>query len=220
MITNKTVPDGFVIITSEQTAGKGQRGNSWEARAGMNLTFSLVIQPRIQIGQQFWLNIIASLAVYNLLTKYFGNKVKVKWPNDIYFQDWKICGILIRNFIKGTDIENSIIGIGLNVNQLKFDEPKAISMAMAGGQQFSLQSVLDDLLKQLEYFLMQLRLGNFKELKENYLSHLYWLDQQHLFKSNELFKGTITGIDDNGLLLIKTDEGERYFNFKEVEFVK
>jgi BirA family transcriptional regulator, biotin operon repressor / biotin---[acetyl-CoA-carboxylase] ligase len=91
---------------------------------------------------------------------------------------------------------------------------------MAGGQQFSLQSVLDDLLKQLEYFLMQLRLGNFKELKENYLSHLYWLDQQHLFKSNELFKGTITGIDDNGLLLIKTDEGERYFNFKEVEFVK
>ena len=219
MVSDGKATDGLVIITSEQTAGKGQRGNSWEARPGKNLTFSLVIKPGIQVGQQFWLNIISSLAIYHLLTKYLGNKVKVKWPNDIYYEDHKICGILVQNFIKGTDIENSIIGIGLNVNQTKFDEQKAISMAMICGQQFSLQPVLDDLLEQLESFVVQLRLGNLKELKKQYLSQLYWFHEQRLFKSENLFNGTIIGIDDNGLLLLKTDEGERYFNFKEVVFI-
>jgi BirA family biotin operon repressor/biotin-[acetyl-CoA-carboxylase] ligase len=220
MLSDGKATDGSVVITSEQTAGKGQRGNSWEAEPGKNLTFSVIIKPGIQIGQQFWLNIISSLAVYNLLTKYLGNKVKVKWPNDIYYEDQKICGILIQNFIKGTDIENSIIGIGLNVNQIKFEEPKAISMATVCEQQFPLQSVLDDLLEQLEHSLAQLHLGNLKELKSQYMSELYWFQEQHLFKSEELFTGTIIGIDDSGLLHIKTDEGEKYFNFKEVVFIK
>jgi BirA family transcriptional regulator, biotin operon repressor / biotin---[acetyl-CoA-carboxylase] ligase len=212
--------DGSLIITSEQTAGKGQRGNSWEAEPGKNLTFSVIIKPRIPIGEQFQLNIISSLAIYSLLTKYLGNKVKIKWPNDIYYEDRKICGMLIQNFIKGPGIENSIIGIGLNVNQTKFEERKAISMAMVCGQQFSLQSVLDDLLEQLEHYLGQLRLNYLKELKKQYLSQLYWFHEQHLFKSDHLFKGIIIGINDSGFLHMKTDEGEKYFNFKEVVFVE
>jgi BirA family transcriptional regulator, biotin operon repressor / biotin---[acetyl-CoA-carboxylase] ligase len=220
MLSGGNAVDGSVIITSEQTAGKGQRNSSWEAEPGKNLTFSVIIRPNIHAQQQFWLNIISSLAVNNLLTKYLGNKVKVKWPNDIYYEDRKICGILIRNFIKGTEVENSIIGVGLNVNQVKFEEQKAISMAMICGQQFSLQSVLDDLLEQLELSLTQLRLGYLKELKKEYLSKLYWFHERHLFKSENLFSGTIIGVDDNGFLLVKTDEGERYFNFKEIEYVK
>jgi BirA family transcriptional regulator, biotin operon repressor / biotin---[acetyl-CoA-carboxylase] ligase len=220
MLSEGKVYDGSLIITSEQTAGKGQRGNSWESEPGKNLTFSLLVKPGIPVGQQFWLNIIASLAVSGFLGKYLGNQVKVKWPNDIYYQDRKICGILIQNFIKGPDIDHVIIGIGLNVNQTLFKEPKAISMAMICGHQFSLQSVLDELSVQLEYYIAQLRQRNFKELMSLYLSGLYWLGEEHLFKSDQLFRGTIMGIDGKGFLHVETDEGEKYFNFKEIEFVK
>jgi BirA family transcriptional regulator, biotin operon repressor / biotin---[acetyl-CoA-carboxylase] ligase len=220
MLSEGKISNGSLIITSAQTAGKGQRGNSWEAQPGENLTFSVLVKPGIQVKQQFCLNIISSLAVHHVLTKYLGNKVKVKWPNDIYFEDRKICGILIQNFIKGAEIENSIIGIGLNVNQARFEEPKAISMSMITGQRFSLQSVLDDLLEQIEFYLFRLHQNYVKELKNQYLSELYWFREQHLFKSEKLFEGTIIGIDDSGFLHLKTDEGEKYFNFKEIEYIK
>ncbi|MFL5729050.1 MAG: biotin--[acetyl-CoA-carboxylase] ligase [Cytophagaceae bacterium] len=219
MVSEGNAEDGTVIISSEQTAGQGQRGNSWESEPGKNLTFSVILSPGIRAGHQFWLNIISCLAVSALVSKYAGDKVRVKWPNDIYFKDRKICGILIRNYLQGADIRNSIIGIGLNINQTAFKEPRAISLANICGEPFSLPQLLEELLTQLDFYADRLRKGYLKELKEQYLSQLYWSGEQHLFKTEYQFSGTITGIDDNGFLIVKTDEGEKYFNFKEIEFV-
>jgi len=212
--------EGTTVITSEQTAGKGQRGNKWEAEAGKNITLSVILKPKgLLIANQFSLNISISLAVCEVLTNYLSKKVKIKWPNDIFFEDYKLSGILIENSVRGQFIETAIIGIGININQEKFNEPKAISIKTLLGFEVSVEEVCISLLEQIESNYLCLHQKE-DALKEKYLNALYRLNEERLFRAGGIeFNGSISGIDEAGRLIIKTDNGNRTFQFKEVQYI-
>lgn len=214
--------DGTVVITANQTAGRGQRGNTWISEPGKNLTFSIFVKPSfLLIRDQFHLNIAFSLGLHDYLCKTLSSQVNVKWPNDILVNEKKICGILIENHIRGENLQHSIVGIGLNVNQELHELPSATSMTLEAKKEFKLDEMLADLLVSLETRFIQLRSQHFKRLTSDYLSVLYRKGEQHSFKSNdEVFSGMISGIDPTGKLIIETPKGARYFSVKEVEFVK
>ncbi len=213
--------EGTLIITPNQTAGKGQRGRSWEAESGKNLTFSLIYRPTfLPISQQFYLNIITSLAVRDTLAYFLKTEVKVKWPNDIYLTNKKICGILIQNSLKKSTITGSIIGIGINVNQETFSDKKAISMINYAGTEFSVNELLNYFLSKMEVYYLKLREMKLEELTDLYISNLYRYNELNYFKTMGVeFRGKITGIDKIGRLQIESDEKTKLFDFKEVEFL-
>lgn len=123
---------GTAVMARVQTAGRGQRGNSWEAEPGMNITLSLLLRPEgIEPARQFIISQAVSLAIVEMLDSFIGaDAVSIKWPNDIYVNDSKIAGILIENVISGSAISRSIVGVGLNVNQTEFlsDAPNPVSL--------------------------------------------------------------------------------------------
>ncbi len=213
--------EGTLVITPKQTAGKGQRGNSWEAEEGKNLTFSLIFKPSfLKVSQQFYLNIISSLAVRDTVAHFLQTDLKVKWPNDIYLGNKKIAGILIQNTIKKDSIGATIIGIGLNVNQEVFSDKKAISMKGFKGTEYSTEEVLNTLLEYIEAYYLKLRELRFTALNQAYLNHLFRFKEEHFFKTaQETFSGTLIGVGDDGRLIIHTEKGLKLFNFKEVEFL-
>jgi BirA family biotin operon repressor/biotin-[acetyl-CoA-carboxylase] ligase len=221
LLSEENPIEGTLVITPEQTAGKGQRGNSWEAEFNKNLTFSLIFKPLfLSVSHQFYLNIISSLAVRDTVANLLQTEVKVKWPNDIYLDNKKIAGILIQNSIKKNHIGSTVIGIGLNVNQDLFQDRKAISMKNYFKEEISIDQVLNLLLEKIEAYYLKLRDNKLEELYQNYLANLYRFNELHDFKSdNTCFSGTITGLDENGRLIIKVKEETRAFSFKEVEFV-
>lgn len=140
-------PHGLAVMAREQTAGRGQRGNSWEAEPGMNITLSLMLRPQgLHPGRQFVISQAVSLAIVDLLdTLVPGRKVSIKWPNDIYIDDRKVCGILIENSITGLSITRCIVGIGLNVNQLRFlsDAPNPVSVAQLTGEAYDVGALAE-----------------------------------------------------------------------------
>lgn len=220
MIRNSNIPEGTLVITDHQTAGKGQRGNKWEAEPGKNLTFSVLVKPDfLQPDRQFFLNIISSLAVSEVLTQFVPKKIKIKWPNDIYANSGKISGILIQNLIRNNMISHSVIGIGINVNQTVFHEPKATSIASLTGIQAELVSVLQDLLTALDKYYRMLKNKEFIHLRSAYLENLYWMKEQHVFRGESYFKGEICDVDEIGRLVIITEGEKIRFSFKEVEFI-
>lgn len=223
LIANKQATDGMLVITEHQTAGRGQRGNSWETAAGKNLTFSLLLKPTfLPVQEQFYLTIITSLAIYDFLTELLPQGLSVKWPNDLYHYQQKLGGILIENTLKNTTLEWSVLGIGLNVNQKVFQTPTATSLALAAGHEFSLAALLQKLIPKLEGRYLQLRRGDRQALRKEYLSRLYWLGEMHTFRSaGQEFSGKIIGVDQWGHLAVCLPTEElRYFRIKEIEFLR
>ncbi|MBL6447168.1 biotin--[acetyl-CoA-carboxylase] ligase [Fulvivirga sp. 29W222] len=219
LLEKHPVMEGTIVITNNQTAGKGQRGNAWLTEPGKNLTFTLVLKPNfLSIVQQFNLNIVISLGIVDYLNS-IRKGFQVKWPNDIYYKEQKICGVLIQNVLKSNRIEYTIVGIGLNVNQLKFPEEKAVSLAQVTGEIYDLQMALNSLCEYLEKQYMQLKRGELDALRNEYLNNMYRFGEDHLYKDKEVFQGRITGISEHGLLEIETYKGLRKYNFKEVEFL-
>ncbi len=216
--SNAQVAEGTVIITDNQTAGRGQRGNTWESEAGRNLTFSIVLKPTfLHPKDQFKLNMAVSLGLYDYLTSQVTD-VKIKWPNDMMLDDKKTCGMLIENQINAQQIQSSVVGIGLNVNQQNFSLPAATSMAVKKGHAFELNEALAELLQWIEARYLQLRANI--DLKEEYVAALYGAGEKRRFKSGEeVFEGVISGIDSAGLLEINVAEGKRYFDLKQVQFL-
>ncbi len=214
--------EGSLVTTDQQTAGRGQRGNRWESHTAENLTFSILLKPDfLAPGEQFWLTIAISLGVYDTLRPLLGESVWIKWPNDIYVGDQKLGGILIENTIQRGQLAWSIVGIGLNVNQTEFTYPTATSLQQQAPlpDGYDRPGLLALLCETIEKRYLQLRTGQRDVLKASYLNVLYRYQQEHMFSSNgQFFGGTITGIDATGRLAIETDEGVRYFDFKEVAF--
>jgi BirA family biotin operon repressor/biotin-[acetyl-CoA-carboxylase] ligase len=215
---NTQVAEGAVIITDNQTAGRGQRGNMWESEAGKNLTFSIILKPTfLHPKDQFKLNIAVSLGLYDYLTSQVTD-VKIKWPNDMMLGYQKTCGILIENQIIGQQVQSSIIGIGLNVNQRSFSLSTATSMAIKKGHSFDLNEALVELLQWIEARYLQLR--SHIDLKAQYVAALYGAGEKRKFKSGEeVFEGVITGIDSVGLLGVSITGGKRYFDLKQIQFL-
>ncbi|HEY0771113.1 MAG TPA: biotin--[acetyl-CoA-carboxylase] ligase, partial [Sphingobacteriaceae bacterium] len=214
LLCQKGLPtEGSVIVTAQQTAGRGQRGNAWSAEPGKNLTFTLLINPSfLPIQKQFYLNIFVSLGIRDYLTENEQLKVQIKWPNDIVFQSRKICGILIENQIAGTTISASIVGIGLNINQQDFNIAQATSLLLECGRETDLNAALDSLLGAIEARYLQLRAGKWEQLRRDYLSHLFLIGQSSTFLDSEgEFTGMIEGIDDTGRLLVLKDGTPRAY---------
>ena len=204
MSQQSATPEGTLIITDNQISGRGQRGNTWEAQKGLNFTFSLILKPStLAIKDQFYLNIFTSLAVADYLTHKSHATIYIKWPNDILVDGKKVCGILIENQIQGNRFSNSIIGIGLNMNQQVFSVPTATSLGVVTGHLLDLSTELTTLMHSLEVRYLQLKNQQYSLLLSDYLKQLHWLNEEHAFIAGDVeFKGTITGIDDLGRLKI------------------
>ncbi|GAB3948529.1 biotin--[acetyl-CoA-carboxylase] ligase [Spirosoma harenae] len=223
LIAQKDPSEGTLVITDNQTAGRGQRGNKWEANAGQNLTFSAILKPTfLSAGEQFWLNMAISLGIYNVLQPLIGDALRIKWPNDIYVGDQKLGGILIENMLQGYAIGWSIVGIGLNVNQTEMSYSTATSLQLQASlpNGYDLPGLLSRLCETLEQSYLQLRSGQRDSLKMAYLQILYRYQEEHIFEAEgRPFQGTIIGIDSTGRLAIATKEQVHYFAFKEVSFI-
>ncbi|HRN94937.1 MAG TPA: biotin--[acetyl-CoA-carboxylase] ligase [Chitinophagales bacterium] len=215
--------EGTVIIANKQTKGKGQQGNSWQTEAGKNLTCSYILYPVfLSADKHFYLNMVVSLAVKEACEVVLEDEVKVKWPNDVYYGNKKIAGILIENSISGATVITSVVGIGLNVNQTEFDTElqNAGSLKQFTGHDVLLQKIQQDLNIYLEKYYLQLRQQHFHFLQRAYTEALFRYNQTAYFKKGEqTFKGEITGIARDGKLIIESGGKEMRFNMQEVKFV-
>jgi len=221
---SKPLPEGTVIMAESQYAGRGQQQNGWHSQAGKNLTFSLLLNPSfLPVTQQFDLTRVISLGVFNALEALLGDRLKIKWPNDIYYGDKKLGGILIENLLQGSLIKQAVIGIGINVNQLEFPDwvPNPISINQILQQDYDLQLLLSQICRHIEAWYLKLRAGKTELIREAYLNSMYWLNETHLFRSNgDVFSGKIKNIENNGLLVVNNNiETEFKFTFKEIEFL-
>jgi BirA family transcriptional regulator, biotin operon repressor / biotin---[acetyl-CoA-carboxylase] ligase len=220
LIEDNNFFEGTTIVTPNQTRGKGQRGNKWESETGKNLTFSVIFKPHfLPVQNQFYLNIFTSLAIISVLKKY-STGFMVKWPNDIYWCNYKIGGILIENKLKIPNLESSITGIGLNINQEDFAGPNATSLRKIINAEVDLETLLSEILAGLEAYYLRLKKEDYKALLIEYYEHLYWRGEIHTFKSGEYFLGEIIGINEIGKLVINANNELRYFDLKEIQFIE
>ena len=212
--------DGDVLITDFQTKGRGQRGNTWESKPGENLMFSITLRPDfIKAQDQFLLTVVASLALCDTL-EFYNIRPAIKWPNDIYVGSKKIAGILIECLLRGTSIENSVVGIGLNVNQDIFSEAYATSMKMEISRMMGREETLSRILISLEKFYKQLRTEPSTRLMELYYSRLLGLSQERKFLvKEEHISGVIKGVDSVGRLEVLIDGKVQKFGLKEIKFL-
>lgn len=220
---SKPVPEGTVIMAEDQFAGRGQRDNTWHAEAGKNLTFSILLNPTfLSAQQQFDLTRAVSMGVYDALYPLLRDKLKIKWPNDIYYGDSKLGGMLIENILQGTQIKHSVIGIGLNVNQENFP-PEAVnptSIRKILQRDYELKNILAEICNHIEAYYLQLKAGKIEFVRNLYISRLYWLNEQHLFKSNgEVFEGVVKNVEPAGMLVIEKSGKYETYNLKEIEFL-
>ena len=225
MVSNsEPLPEGTVIMADNQYAGRGQQQNTWSAEPGKNLTFSIYLSPKfLPLDKQFFLNMAVSNGLYNALSSLKGIFPKNKWPNDVYIENRKLGGVLIENIVAGSTIKATIVGIGINVNQRNFSTElteKATSVYQFLQHDVNLIKLLDELCSQIEQQYLILRAGNYTYLKNVYVSNLYRYRQPGLFRQNgETFEGMVVDVTDTGQLVLKVDNGLRYYNFKEIEFL-
>jgi len=223
-LLKKTKPEeGSIYSTLFQSAGKGIGQNKWESEKGMNLLFSLILYPSfLPVEDQFLISKAVSLGIANYIQAK-TNHIKIKWPNDIYYKNKKIAGILIENSIKGSNINSSIIGIGFNLNQAEFksDAPNPVSLHQITKKIYSIDQELVKIRTNIRFFYDKLKAGKFEEINREYLKCLYRFNDIHEFKTDkEIFKARITGVNKYGHLQLKTENNEvREYGFKEVEFV-
>ncbi len=215
------LPEGTVLITDRQTAGRGQRGNSWESEPGMNLTFSFLIRPTfLNTKDQFQLSMAISLAVIRALQSTLDERIKLKWPNDIWVNDKKIGGILMENQLQGPLLACVVAGIGLNINQQLFSLPHAASLCQFLGASSDLNDIFQRLMTNLEAEYLELRAGKVTDLKQRYIDSLYKFGEVHHFEAKgESFEGSICDVDESGRLRIESKGNTRGFSFQEVRFL-
>lgn len=215
------VPEGLVIHTDHQLAGKGQRGNAWMSEPGRNLLFSLLLKPKtLSIKHSFYLNIISGLAVSAVLSEHYGLVAELKWPNDVYVKDQKIAGILVETTLVGHLVESAIVGVGLNVNQSHFSLPTATSLLLALGKSINRNNLLEQIISKIEGYYLLLKSSALEKIQREYYDKMRWRGELHYFKDEHgSFEGEIIGIDETGRLLIKTHQAMRRFDVKQITFL-
>lgn len=202
------VQDFTTIVTSHQTNGRGQMGTLWQSQPFKNLTFSVYKKLNFfPFESQFYISMSVALAIIKALEQLNIPKLSIKWPNDILSANQKVCGVLIENVIKQSVIESSIIGIGLNVNQLDFNGlPQASSLKNVTGVNYDLDEILNLILKQLEIQL-DLLCKDTNSIKSQYESYLFRKEKPSTFKTAEgLFSGIIKGVSEHGLLEVLIED--------------
>lgn len=234
-----TAPQGQIFAAMFQSEGRGQRGNTWESRAGENLTFSILLKPSdIYLREQFCISQAVALGV----VAWLGDKgvdARIKWPNDIYVGDKKICGILIENYAQGDLIVQSIAGVGLNLSQTVFSEdvPNATSLSLLTGGKYSPKEELPSLASHILHEYGQIAQGDRHlylrtDAERRYLELLYRRGEWHFFeemnpseipvekRSGQRFRARILGIDNSARLLLEDEAGSiRHYFFKEIRYI-
>ena len=223
LLRDEKPPEGTIVHTNYQSAGRGQSGNRWESEDGKNLLISILIFPSmIKPVNQFIISMAISLGICDFLNRQIPG-CTIKWPNDIYVNNDKIAGILIENSIRGDLIEHTIAGIGINVNQEKFlsDAPNPVSLSILTGRQYDLTGCIIQLAGKLDKRYKQLISEDFDLLRRDYLSLLFrrnqWCDFQDM---NGIFKGRISDVTDSGKLKVEQENDIiNEYSFKEIDFI-
>jgi BirA family biotin operon repressor/biotin-[acetyl-CoA-carboxylase] ligase len=225
MLKNVNLAEGTIIQTSHQTNGRGQRGNAWNSEKSANLTASLIIKPNfLDLKNQYFLYQISALACYDALTEILNKShfdIKIKWPNDILVNNLKIAGILIENNISNSKINWSIIGFGLNINQINFDDNyKATSLKKLCNESIDITMMLQLFCKHFEKYYLMLKSNKYNQIKENYLNCFFGLNSWMSFETEGNTKQFfIEGINEGGLLQLKAENGSiHYFDVKSIKW--
>ena len=229
------LPHFYTIRTDYQTAGRGQAGNSWESEAGKNLLFSTLLRYEgIHAASQWRLSMLVAVALWDTLANYLPKeRLAIKWPNDIYFGDKKLVGILIENNLSGQYVGYSIVGIGVNVNQIEWlsNAPNPISMKEITGEDYDVEKLMNGWMNSMK----SLELLTTEEIKKVYLQHLYRRDGWHMYVEREVsvdptqiaqrdikgaFLAHFIGITEQGELMLRTENNEeKIYHFKQIRFV-
>lgn len=217
----KPLEDGCTVYADFQTAGRGQKGNSWESARGQNLMFSTILYPMgLKADGPFIVSQVISLAIKEVLERYTTD-ISIKWPNDIYWKEKKITGILIENDLMGDEVNKIIIGVGINLNQDSFvsNAPNPISLRQITGNSYNVRTILEQVLERMLFYYEKLQSP--ETIKVQYKQSLFRKDGFHLFADvNATFLAKIYDIEDSGLLVLKQESGEiRKFAFKEVRYI-
>lgn len=219
------IDEGTTIVAGFQTTGLGQDGNRWESHKEQNILLSIILHPDfLNPDQLFYLNISIALALFDFVESYQISDTRIKWPNDIYVGNKKIAGVLIHNDLENNQVRNSIIGIGININQESFDTdiPNPISFKNILKKESDLNSCLETLLDCIEKRYNILKNKDFEKLYSKYHNTLYLLGQESVFLDNnkgEEFQGIIDGVRSDGRIRIITPQGIRFFEFREIKYI-
>ena len=214
----------LLVVAKEQLQGRGQQGSSWVSEYGKNLTFSLLCSPKnLLVSKQFYLNCAISLGLYEALYPIIGKSLTVKWPNDIMAGNKKLGGVLIENSVKSGIITKSIIGVGLNVNQINFPDnlQNATSLKILKNKTFDLDLLLNSLKMSLEKYLNILDKNLMDTLFTGYQNILFGKDKKLEFEeATTTFKAVIKGVNIKGQLLVTLKNGTlKNYNNKEIKFL-
>lgn len=214
--------DGMLIFAEEQTQGRGQKKHVWESQKGENIIMTLIINANwLKIDAQFEVSCATALGCRDFFIKYAGDETCIKWPNDLYWRDRKAGGILIENVIKGNTWEKSIIGIGININQVDFGNmsKKPVSLKQITGKSFDAKVLAKELCLCLNQRYSELKAGNFDAQLKAYNQDLFKINQVIAFKKGEQsFKALVDGVNAKGQLLIKRASTET-INHGEIEWI-
>ena len=224
MIRDGTAKHGGAWFSYEQTGGKGRRGKAWKAEKGKNILLSIAVNTAfLTVYQQFYLSAAVSLGCIDFFKNYAGDETKIKWPNDIFWNDRKAGGVLIENVIKAGCWQWAVIGIGINVNQTEFNLDsvfKPVSLKQITGKEFDVIAMANELHKTVINRYNELQNNGFVKMLVEYNQNLFGLDKKvKLKKDNVGFDTTIKGVSPQGKLLTR-DTTEREYDFDEVEWMK
>jgi BirA family biotin operon repressor/biotin-[acetyl-CoA-carboxylase] ligase len=216
------LPSGTVLAAREQTAGRGQRGNAWFSQPGKNLTFSIVRKfgsGELPASQAHRLNELLSVVVLRFLEE-CGVEACVKWPNDIYVNRRKICGMLLENSLDAGGVSASVMGVGLNVNQTAFPQlANAVSLALCTGKEYPLEAALERIVSILE---SSWPLLGTAELCAAYSARLFQKGMPARYRdllTDQEFTGVIEGVAPDGRLCIQEGSTQHFYRFKEVSYI-
>lgn len=215
--------EGTIIYTNHQSAGRGQKGNKWESEDGKNILCSIILFPdSVMPEDQFVISMAVSLGIHDFLSENISG-CRVKWPNDIYAGNDKISGVLIENMISDNRIENSIVGIGLNLNQTRFlsDAPNPVSLKMITGKDYDTETCLRQLAVTLDKRYKRILAGDYKIILDSFVSVLYRRNEWHKYKAGSMvFEGRIEAVSGKGHLIVEDRTGQMHeFATKEIEYI-
>jgi BirA family biotin operon repressor/biotin-[acetyl-CoA-carboxylase] ligase len=217
--------ESYTVVTANyQFAGRGQMGANWHSEIGKNLTFSILIKfETFEIAHQFYLSMAVSLGLLAAIRNHISSPLFVKWPNDILADKDKLAGILIENIVNGNAIKQTVIGIGLNVNQEQFPSTigKVTSLKKITGNSFDTDSLLESIVISIQNFVDYIERKEFQKLKDLYLKSLYKFEKPVMFEDAQgiVFLGKIVNVCEDGKLEVALeDEKTRKFNLKEIKF--
>ena len=224
LIKEKPIADLSCVWALSQTQGRGQQGAKWISEPGKNLTFSILKKfENLSSEYHFLLNMEVSLAIFRALKKLYIPDLAVKWANDILSSKKKICGILIENTLHKEQISASIIGIGVNVNQVFFNDlPNVSSLQKIMGHPFDLEEILLLICQELEVSLKSLSPTRFETMLDEYHTHLFRKDKPSTFEypNGERFMGYIRGVSHNGQLQVEQEDAlMSSFSLKEIKLL-